>query len=514
MNNFFPLSENKKQAKKIADILEITQELYVDSVNSKKMTEDAIKGIFSRLDPHTVYIDADEQKNSEEELSGNFEGIGIEFQIVNDSITVVSPITGGPSQLAGIMPGDRIIKIDGSNAVGLVNKEVIKKLRGQKGTSVELLIYRPSTKYLSSFKIIRDQINLFSIDVSLMFDKEIGYINLTRFSESTFDEMQNALQDLNSKGMKKLIFDLRNNPGGLLKQAAMVADLFIDGNKLVVSTKARIKDFNEELRAVEKYPYENTPLIILVNGGSASASEIVAGAIQDWDRGLIVGETTFGKGLVQHPVQLSDGSAVRITIAKYFTPSGREIQRSYKDKNEYYKEVLQREEVDAENLKHSLENDSLKPKYKTMNDRTVFGGGGITPDYIVESNKISHYSYELMRHNVYYKFVRDFLDRKGNALRELYKNNLKKFAEEFTVSEKLLDQFQRFAEKLDVKFDQIGFLQDKESIRIRLKALIARDLYNNKGWYFIMLKNDRQFQKAIHLFSEAQNFMQKQNDEK
>ncbi len=504
LSDYIYLSDKKQQIKKIGDVLNFTEKYYVDSVSSQKLAEDAIKGMFSGLDPHTVYISQKEEASEEESFRGNFEGIGIEFQLIRDTITVVSAITNGPSESVGIISGDRIVKIDNQNCIGLKNQDVMKKLRGAKGTQVNLTIYRPSTKNLHNFKIIRDRINLNSVDASLMYDKETGYINLTQFMETSTDEMKSSLQDLLSKGMKRLVLDLRNDPGGYLYQASNIADLFIDGNKMIVYTKGRTKNADEEFRAEKSYPYEKIPLIILVNKGTASASEIVSGAVQDWDRGLIVGETTFGKGLVQRPIQLSDGSAVRITIAKYYTPSGRQIQRDYKDKGNYYKEVIDRLETEGENVDHKTEKDTVRPKYKTKNGRIVYGGGGITPDYIVEPGTVSNYSVELRKNNAYYLFVRKYLDQNGNMLKNKYQNNLKLFVDEFQFNDTQIREFARYAESLKVKFDAAGFEKDKEDIRSRLKAFVGRDIFKNNGWYLTLLKSDRQFQKAISLFSEAE----------
>ena len=496
-------SPYKKQIKKFSDVLRVTEKYYVDSIDSKKLTEDAIKGIFTGLDPHTVYISQQEQTAEEESFRGNFEGIGIQFQIINDTITVVSPITGGPSESVGIISGDRIVKINELSCVGWKNEDVIKKLRGRKGTTVDLEIYRPITKSISNYKITRDKISLYTVDASLLYDKETGYINLTMFSETSTDEIKSALEELTKKGMKQLVLDLRNNPGGLLTQASNIADLFIDGNKMIVYTKGRVKEFDEEYHAKKTYPYEKIPLIVLINRGSASASEIVTGAIQDWERGLVVGETSFGKGLVQRSFDLQDGSAVRITIARYFTPSGREIQRSYKNKKNYYEEVMDRVEPEASNIDHKSEKDSTKPKYKTKNGRVVYGGGGITPDYIVNNGKYSNYSFELRKNNVYYLFVRKYLDQDGKVLKEKYHNDLNKFIKEFQFNENQMESFINFSKTLKVKFNQKEYAKDKDEIRERLKGFIARDLFNNTGWYMTLLKTDRQFQKAISLFGEA-----------
>jgi len=503
LSGYVAFSETQKQVHKFKEVLEFTDKYYVDSVNSGKLVEDAINGMFESLDPHTDYVNVQEQKTSEEQFRGNFEGIGVEFQIVNDTITVVSPITGGPSEAVGIISGDRIVKIEGKDCVNWKSDQVIKKLRGKKGSEVNISIYRPSSKKIFDYKVVRDKINLYSVDTAIMVDKETGYINITRFAESTTKETIEGLKNLKKQGMTQLVLDLRNNPGGYLNQAFMITDLFLNDNKMIVYTKSRNERFNEEYLAEKSYPYENIPLIVLVNGGSASASEIVSGAIQDWDRGLIVGETTFGKGLVQRPIELSDGSAVRITIAKYYTPSGREIQRTYKDKKKYYQDVFNREEADSNNINHTVEKDSTKPKFRTNGGRVVYGGGGISPDYIVDAGKFTNYSFELRKNNVYYQFIREYLDKNGEVLKKKYQNKLSLFNTEFSFSDDVMKRFVHFAEKMKVKYNSNDYSIDKEAIRIRLKAFVARDLFKNDGWYLSILKADRQFQKAVSLFSEA-----------
>lgn len=490
--------------KKFNEVLSYTSNYYVDEVDSHKLVEDAIVGMFEELDPHTVYIPPVDQQAAEEEFSGKFEGIGVEFQIMDDTITVVSPITGGPSESVGIMAGDRIVKINGEDAVGLENSEVIKKLRGSKGTDVDVKIYRPANDKLYDFTITRDEIPLYSVDVSLMFNDSTGYVSVSRFSETTTDELNKALKNLTGKGMKQLVLDLRNNPGGLLQQAHRVADMFIDGHKLIVYTQGRISEFDDELFADIKYPYEDIPLIVLINRGSASASEIVAGAVQDWDRGLIVGETSFGKGLVQRPFILSDNSAVRITIAKYFTPSGREIQREYDNKRDYYEDIYTRGlEEEGDNTNHDAESDTTKPVFKTKGGRTVYGGGGITPDYIVNNSRLTEYYAELRMNNVFYTYVRNYLDHNKERIVNTYGDDIRKFDKRFSFSQVELNEFIELAGSRGVEFVEEDFNKDKSYILARLKAYVAREIWKSEGWYTVILNEDEQFTESLELFGES-----------
>jgi carboxyl-terminal processing protease len=310
---------------------------YVDDVSANALTEAAIKGMLGSLDPHSQYINKEEIQSVNEDMQGSFEGIGVQFDIINDTITVISPIAGGPSEAVGILAGDKIVKIDGVSAIGLKQDDVPKKLRGPKGTKVELDIFRPGMEGTLKFTIIRDKIPLHSVSAAYMFyGTDIGVISVNRFSATTHEEIVNAANDLRKQGMKRLILDLRNNPGGLLNQAFLVADEFLPGEgDTIVYTRGRAFDANEVFRARKGQQLENIPLIVLIDNGSASASEIVSGAVQDLDRGLVVGITSFGKGLVQRQIPLPDGSAFRLTISRYYTPSGRCIQRPFEDKNKY-----------------------------------------------------------------------------------------------------------------------------------------------------------------------------------
>jgi carboxyl-terminal processing protease len=494
---------------KFNDVLTYTEKYYVENVDTQKLVEAAINGMLGKLDPHSVYIPAKQMESVEESFRGDFEGIGIEFQIVNDTLTVVSPIAGGPSEALGIMSGDRIIKIDSESAIGISNDDVRNKLRGKAGTKVEVTIVRHGVKDPIMYKITRDKIPLYSVDTHFMIDNKIGYVSVSRFAETTYDELVNALNDLKNQGMKELILDLRGNPGGYLNQAVKIADLFIAGKKKIVYTKGRRAEFDEDYFSSNSSPFEKTPLIVLVNKGSASASEIVSGAIQDWDRGLIVGETTFGKGLVQRQFDLPDNSAVRLTISRYYTPSGRLIQRDYKhlkNAEEYYAEVGERKDTtEMDNLEHTAESDTTKPKYKTNAGRVVYGGGGITPDYFIPSENITNYTTDLLKNNYFYQYILSYIDSNDKLIKPEFGNDLNKFKGQFNFSNEDLKQFIKYASDKGVKFVEKDFEKDKTYIAARLKAQLARNYWKNEGWYSVLLKIDKQVEKATKLFDEAKD---------
>jgi len=498
-----------EQLGKFKDVLSITEKYYVDEVDTQKLTESAIKGMLNDLDPHSVYIDPKQLTKVTEEFRGKFEGIGIEFAIVNDTITVVQPIGGGPSAQLGILSNDRIVKIDGKSAIGFDNDQVMKGLKGPKGTKVSVTIVRPGEKALLDYEIVRDVIPFYSVDVSFMLDDEVGYINVTRFAETTNAEMLSALQKLKAQGMKRLVLDLRFNPGGYLDQAVKMADLFLDGDaatgqRKIVYTKGRRPDFNEEYFATSNSEFEKVPLIILISNGTASASEIVAGAIQDWDRGLIVGETSFGKGLVQRQFELSDKSAFRLTIARYYTPSGRLIQRSYAEgKEKYQREAFERNETEGDNISHVEESDSTRPVFKTAGGRKIYGGGGITPDYIVKPEDATPLTVTIRNRNLFYEFVTEYLASHTKEIKEKYKGDFQSFDRDFKVDNALMNEFIGFIKEKKVDFNEEQFAKDKEYTEARLKAHIARNFWGNDGWYPVILRSDNQLKKALSIFPEA-----------
>jgi carboxyl-terminal processing protease len=500
------------QLNKLKDILSFTEKYYVEEPDLKKLTESAINGMLSTLDPHSIYIPAKAFERVAEDFRGKFEGIGISFRVLNDTITVIETIGGGPSARLGILANDRIVKINDTSAIGYKDEQVVARLRGPKGTKVTVTIVRPGVKEPLVYEIIRDEISIVSVTAAFMYNNEVGYISVDKFNEQTNNEMQRALAKLKEQGMKRLVLDLRWNPGGYLEQAFQMADLFLDGGtkdnpKKIVYTKARRPEYEEAYFAKSGDAYEKLPVIVLVNNASASASEIVAGAIQDWDRGLVVGETTFGKGLVQRQWRLSDGSALRLTIAKYYTPSGRLIQRPYegKEKDEYQREAFQRNEEEGENIEHKKEErDTTRPVFKTSAGRVVYGGGGITPDYIVKPNQITPLTENILRRDMFFQFIKDYLDAQGQRIHSTYGKDLLAFKKSFQVSDELMADFRTFLTKKGITVDEKDYRKDFALIKTRLKAEIARRLWNYEGFATIMLDSDSQFQKAVGLFPEAE----------
>lgn len=487
------------QVRKFNDALEVTSRYYVDEVDSQKLTEDAIKGMLEGLDPHSVYISAEQLKRVNEDFQGSFEGIGVEFDIINDTLTIVSPISGGPSEKLGIMAGDKIVKIDGINAVKIARDDVPKKLKGPKGTKVNVTVQRAGISDPLEFEITRDKIPIYSVDASFMYDNEIGYVKVSRFAGTTYDEFMKAMGDLKSQGMTKVVLDLRGDPGGFLDQAFKIAEEFIPKGQKIVYTKSRIRDFNEEYIS-EGGKYTDIPLVILVNGGSASASEIVSGAIQDWDRGLIVGETTFGKGLVQRQFDLPDGSAFRVTTARYYTPTGRLIQKPYEGSNYLDKTNT---DVEGSNFDHLNDSkDSAKPEFKTFGGRTVYGGGGITPDFVIKLDTLTNYSVQLRRLNLFYIFSERYMANNRNNIENTYKTPLE-FRDGFSINDEMLSELKNMAAEKNVVFNEDEYNKDLDFIKTSIKFQIARDLWGNDGSYLVWVNNDEQFLKAITLFDDA-----------
>lgn len=408
-----------------------------------KLTEKAMEGMFTSLDPYTTYIDPDQSERVRENFAGKFQGIGVQFEIISDSITVISAISGGPSDQLGIRSGDRIISIDGEDAVGFSQEDVLNTLRGPKNSVVEVGIKRPGDTQVLDFSITRDDIPLYTIDTSYMLEERTGYIKVNRFASTTYDEFMEAMEGLTELGMERLVLDMRYNPGGFLDQAVRMTGEFFPRGTPLVSTKSRHSRFSSEYTTRSDGAYQEIPLIVLINEGSASGSEILAGAIQDNDRGLIAGRRTFGKGLVQQQYELVDDSFIRVTISRYYTPSGRLIQKPFHEgREEYALEIVNRPQdanTDVRNFITELP-DSLV--HETRAGRTVYGGGGIVPDHILQADTTRSEVLGFMRrNNIGFEFVRDFLDTNSDAFRAEWEDDFEGFRQDFTWDETQMDDF-------------------------------------------------------------------------
>jgi carboxyl-terminal processing protease len=491
-------------SKKLTSALQVIDLFYVDTVNNEKLISTAITEMLKDLDPHSVYLTKEEMKEANEPLQGNFEGIGVQFSIVKDTIMVVTPTSGGPSEKLGIMPGDKIVKIDGEDATGskLNNSFVVKHLRGAKGTTVKVSILRRGKKDLIDYVITRDKIPINSIDATFMASDNIGYIKLNRFGATTIEEFDASLASLKKSGMKNLILDLRGNGGGYLNTAIDLADEFLGKDKLVVFTQGQ-NSTQQKYFATDKGNFEKGKLIILIDEGSASASEIVTGAIQDLDRGLVIGRRSFGKGLVQRPFTLPDGSVIRLTTAHYYTPSGRCIQKPYNEgTDKYFKDLTERskhgEFFHADSIHFP---DSLK--FYTTKKRLVYGGGGIMPDMFIpaDTSKISDYYRDLLSKGLLYNFSLEFLDRSRDSLKAKYPD-VASFVKNFTVDSIFLRKFVSYGEKGGVKKDAAGLELSKEYLLNQLKANIGRGLFDIQTYFLISTEIDDAYQEAIKAMND------------
>lgn len=482
---------------------------YVDSVKTKEVVEDAIVHVLSELDPHSTYIPAEELKRMNEPLEGNFEGIGISFNILNDTLFVISPISGGPSEKVGILSGDRIVNVDGKNiaGVGLTNEDVFSMLRGAKGTKVDLGIKRKRVEEVLNFTVTRDKIPIFSLDASYMINSNTGYIKINRFSATTINEFLEATKDLKAVGAENLILDLTGNGGGYLNASIRLADEFLDDGKLVLYTQG-LNSPRSEYLSTSSGNFLKGKVVVLIDEGSASASEIVSGAIQDWDRGIVIGRRSFGKGLVQQQMMLQDESAIRLTIAKYYTPSGRLIQKPYDNGNEaYHLEIYERFTHGEFVTKDSIHfPDSLK--YTTLaNQRTVYGGGGIMPDIFVpfDTSYYSNYYRDLLRKGSLNQFVLEYVDGKRRKLSKEYPS-FSEFNEGFIVGEMLMEDLADYAQNDGIDISEEDQEISKEQLRIILKAFIARDLFGRSEFFEVLNQSDKNVLKAMDVIENWEKY--------
>ncbi len=501
------LAQQPSAVSKLDALMYHIDRMYVDSVDDNKLVDKAIVSILGELDPHSTYIPKEELEEVNEPLKGNFEGVGIQFNIVRDTIYVVDAIAGGPSERLGIRAGDRIVRIDGENVagVGFKNADVMKRLRGKKGTKVEVAILRRGDRTPLDFSITRDKIPIYSVEAAYMATPSVGYIKVSRFSATTMKEFREKLDELRKQGMQDLILDLQGNGGGYLRTAIEMGDEFLGDKKLVVYTEGRSTP-REDTYATAEGRFEKGRLVLLVDEGSASASEIVSGAIQDWDRGLIVGRRTFGKGLVQRPVMLPDGSAVRLTVSRYYTPSGRCIQKSYEEGVEAYQrekaERLKRGELTSADSIHMQDT----VKFYTMHKRVVYGGGGIMPDVFVpiDTSMSSDYFGQLVRKGTLNTYALTYTDEHRTALLQRYRNP-DQFRKDFRVDEAMLEGLMAQGEKDGAKRDVEGLARSRTLIDLRMKALIARDLWDTSAyWQVINPDNpvDRSYQRALEVLKD------------
>lgn len=489
---------------KLQEIITYINRDYVDSVNTNELVEYGIEKMLEKLDPHSSYIPAKDASLAKSQLDGEFDGIGVEFGIIRDTIYVVAPLSGGPSEKLGIQAGDQIISVDGKTVagIGITNRDVFDLLRGPRGSQVKVEIKRKNQKELIPYEITRNKIPQYSINASYMVDKEIGYIKVTRFAATTHEEFRKAVKELKDQGMTKLMLDLQSNPGGYMGAAINMADEILGENSLIVSQKGKMSRYNQKAYAIKPGLFEDGTVIVLINEGSASASEIVAGALQDNDRGLIVGRRSFGKGLVQMPIDLSDGAELRLTIARYYTPSGRSIQKPYGNGQDYNSDWSARFEhgefFSADSVKFSDDQ-----KHQTKGGRTVYGGGGIMPDYFVplDTTMSSAYVNRLFNSDSAREFILDYLDKNKKKFNDM---SFEDYYNKFNVTEDMLQTLIKTGERNKVKFDEKDYRKSKDYLKILIKAHMGRNIYDDNAFYRVINDINEVYLQALKLFGEAE----------
>jgi len=501
----------RQSSRKIEEVLTYINHLYVDDVNNNKLTEAAITATLEKLDPHSSYISKEDVDDANQTINGNFVGVGIRFQLLKDTLIVVGTVPGGPSEKIGIRAGDKIIKVEGISIanVKLKNSQVREKLMGELGSKVKVEILRKGELNSLLFTITRDKIPLNSVDCHYMLTPTTGYIKLNSFSHTSTDEIKASLKSLNEQGMKNLILDLQDNGGGVMQAAKNISDEFLSNNKLVVFSEGKHQP-RQDMVCDTKGQFEKGKLVVLVNENSASASEIVSGAIQDWDRGLIIGRRTYGKGLVQRPITLSDGSEMRLTIARYFTPSGRNIQKPYEtNSEEYHKDFIKRlahgELTTQDSIKFP---DSLKFQTK-VTKRTVYGGGGIMPDIFVplDTNEFKPFFRKVLNAGVFNSFSLTYVYNNRTNLKLKY-TNFNSFNKDFLCDENLMNEFLNFIKKeqQDMKFEDKEFKENEEIFKLFIKSLIAQNVWGTTEFYKIYNKRNAILNVAIDTIENTKKF--------
>ena len=495
-----------RQQQKLLMVENIVNNLYVDNVDEEKIVENAVRGILENLDPHSSYSTKEETTSSQETMQGSFSGIGIQFNMQKDTLYVVQTIAGGPSEKVGILPGDRFIAVDDSIIAGrkLKNTDIMKRLRGPKGTKVNIKVKRGSNAELLEFRITRNDIPLNSIDAVYMADGKTGYIRLSRFAATSYKEFKDAITKLKKQGMQQLILDLTDNSGGYMQIAAQIANEMLNRGNLIVYTQGR-KSPRQNLNADGSGTFRTQKVVVMINQFSASASEILSGAVQDWDRGVVVGRRSFGKGLVQREFLLPDSSSFRLTIARYYTPSGRNIQKPYVkgDREDYDKDIIDRynhgelQSADSIHFADSLKHTTLRLH------RTVYGGGGIMPDVFVplDTTQYTDYHRRLVAKGIIPQFALRYVDKNRADLKAQYPD-AQKFIKEFTVTDEMLNNLVDAGKAEKVDFDKSQFAKSKEMLRTFVKAAIANDLFSTGAYFQIVNEQNDIYKEALSIIND------------
>lgn len=495
--------------RKLNTALFAVTQLYVDTVDDNKLVEDAIKGMLEQLDPHSSYSTAEETRELSEPLEGNFSGIGIQFNMNKDTLYVIQVIAGGPAERVGMRAGDRIITVNDTTIAGvkMKNTDIMKRLRGPEGTKVDVGVLRKGSKEPIAFRITRAQIPIYSIDASYMVDGKTGYIRVSRFAATTHDEFVEALDKLREEGMTQLILDLQGNGGGYLMSAVDMANEFLNDGQLIVYTEGD-KAPRSEAIAEGTGTFNQGKVVILVDESSASSSEILTGALQDWDRAVVIGRRTFGKGLVQRPIPFSDGSMIRLTVARYHTPAGRCIQKPYDKGNEAYARDIYTRYLNGELMHADSIHFADSLQYSTLvNHRTIYGGGGIMPDVFVplDTTRITDYHRDIVAKGTLNQYAINYIDHNRKRLANQYKE-VYDFVENFKVDDKMMQELKKLGDADSVKYNEEQAARSKELIARQLKALIARDLFDTGAYFMVMNPSDPTFIKACEIIGDDKEF--------
>lgn len=502
--------KGNEEARKLQMALYAITNLYVDPTDNSKLVEDAITGMLEKLDPHSNYMNPEETKEMTEPLQGNFDGIGVQFNMLTDTLYIIQVIPGGPSEKVGLMAGDRIIQVDDTLIAGVKMKtnDIMKRLRGPKGTEVRLKVLRAKNPELIDFRIIRGKIPMYSMDAAYMADKTTGYIKLNRFAASSADEFSEALAKLKKQGMNNLILDLQGNGGGYLNIAIDLADEFLTKDKLIVYTEGS-KQPREDAKATSRGGFEEGRLVVMVDESSASASEILAGAVQDWDRGVVIGRRTFGKGLVQKPIPMPDGSMIRLTVSRYYTPTGRSIQKPYENgKIEDYNHDL----IDRYNKGELMSADSIhfpdSMKYSTLaTKRIVYGGGGIMPDRFIpiDTTRYTDYHRKLVATGLVNRVAMNYLDRNRTEMTKKYAK-FATYKQQFDITDDTMQELITLATTEKIEFNEEQYNRSKPLIMLQLKALIARDLYDMAEYFQVINDDNNSYQEALRIINDKEAY--------